>query len=56
MQSKTLLLIGASRGLGHAMAETFVQRGWKVIGAVRDSAQHTPLHALAGRISAAGPH
>ena len=48
MQSKTLLLIGASRGLGHAMAETFVQRGWKVIGTVRDSAQHTPLHALAG--------
>lgn len=48
MQSKTLLLIGASRGLGHAMAETFVQRGWKVIGTVRDSAQRTPLHALAG--------
>lgn len=48
MHSKTLLLIGASRGLGHAMAETFVQRGWKVIGTVRDSAQHTPLHALAG--------
>lgn len=47
MHSKTLLLIGASRGLGHAMAETFVQRGWKVIGTVRDSAQHTPLHALA---------
>ena len=47
MHSKTLLLIGASRGLGHAMAETFVHHGWQVIGTVRDITQHTPLHALA---------
>ena len=46
MQAKTVLIIGASRGLGHAMAETFVHHGWQVIGTVRDITQHTPLHAL----------
>ncbi|MDR5835739.1 SDR family oxidoreductase [Caballeronia sp. LZ034LL] len=42
----SILLIGASRGLGHAMAEEFVKRGWNVVGTVRGHAR-TPLHALA---------
>lgn len=33
--SKTLLLIGASRGLGYALAEEFLRRGWRVVATVR---------------------
>ncbi|HWJ72574.1 MAG TPA: SDR family oxidoreductase [Kaistia sp.] len=42
----TILLIGASRGLGYAMAAELLRRGWKVIGTVRGS-RRTLLHALA---------
>lgn len=42
----TLLLIGASRGLGRAMATCFVEAGWRVVGTVRGTAR-TPLHELA---------
>ena len=47
MQAKTVLIIGASRGLGQAMAETFIGHGWNVIGTVRQLAPATPLHQLA---------
>ncbi len=43
----TVLIVGASRGLGHAMAAEFVKRGWNVIGTVRNRTGHTPLHDLA---------
>ncbi|MGC8517649.1 MAG: SDR family NAD(P)-dependent oxidoreductase [Steroidobacteraceae bacterium] len=43
-----VLLIGASRGLGYALAEEFVKRDWNVIGTVRGSVR-TELHALAER-------
>lgn len=43
----TLLLIGASRGLGYAMAAEFVQKGWHVIGTVRHGTGRTLLHDLA---------
>ena len=43
----SILLIGASRGLGHAMAAEFLKRGWAVVGTVRDPAARTPLHELA---------
>ena len=43
---KALLLIGASRGLGAAMAEEFAKRGWKVVGTVRGSSR-TLLHYIA---------
>ena len=33
---KTILLIGASRGLGFAMVEEYLQRGWHVIATGRD--------------------
>jgi NAD(P)-dependent dehydrogenase (short-subunit alcohol dehydrogenase family) len=43
-----ILLVGASRGLGHAMASEFLQRGWKVVGTIR-SYDKTALHDLADR-------
>ncbi|MEU7164444.1 SDR family NAD(P)-dependent oxidoreductase [Streptomyces morookaense] len=45
----TALVIGASRGLGHAMTAEFLDRGWNVVGTVRDSTDRTPLHDLADR-------
>ncbi|NYT79614.1 SDR family oxidoreductase [Alcaligenaceae bacterium] len=41
-----ILIIGASRGLGHAMAAECLNRGWNVVGTVRDSIR-TELHDLA---------
>ena len=43
---RKLLLIGASRGLGYAMAEEFLKRGWDVVGTVRGETR-TRLHELA---------
>ena len=45
----SVLLIGASRGLGHAIAEEYVGRGSRVLATVR-SAARTPLHDLADRV------
>jgi len=45
---KNLLIVGASRGLGYAMAEEFLARGWNVIGTVRGTAR-TLLHELSER-------
>lgn len=42
----TVLIVGASRGLGQAMAVEFVARGWSVIGTVRGT-ERTKLHDLA---------
>lgn len=42
----TTLIVGASRGLGHAMAAEFLGRGWNVIGTVRGS-DRSQLHDLA---------
>lgn len=41
----TLLIVGASRGLGHAMAAEFLEKGWNVLGTVRGG--RTRLHDLA---------
>ncbi|MCF3132774.1 SDR family oxidoreductase [Streptomyces olivochromogenes] len=46
-RTPTALIVGASRGLGHAMAAEFLSRGWNVIGTVRDTSTQTPLHDLA---------
>src|SRR5579872_3244282 len=43
----TILIIGASRGLGHAMAAEFLNKGWNVVGTVRAGAGRTLLHELA---------
>lgn len=45
---KTVLLVGASRGLGYAMGEEFLKRGWNIMGTVRGGAR-TALHELAQR-------
>jgi NAD(P)-dependent dehydrogenase (short-subunit alcohol dehydrogenase family) len=44
---QTALIVGASRGLGHAIATELFTRGRHVIGTVRDPAAWTPLHDLA---------
>ena len=44
--SGSILLIGASRGLGLAMATEFLRKGWNVVGTVRGTAR-TELHDLA---------
>jgi NAD(P)-dependent dehydrogenase (short-subunit alcohol dehydrogenase family) len=44
--SKSLLIIGASRGLGYAMVEEFLKRDWTIVGTVRGNAR-TKLHDLA---------
>jgi NAD(P)-dependent dehydrogenase (short-subunit alcohol dehydrogenase family) len=36
---KTVLLIGASRGLGFAMTEEYLKRGWRVIATARDTSR-----------------
>ncbi len=43
----SILLIGASRGLGHAMAAEFLEKGWAVTGTVRAGSGRTKLHDLA---------
>ncbi len=43
---RTILLIGASRGLGYAMAAEFLKKGWNVVGTVRGNAR-TAMHDLA---------
>jgi NAD(P)-dependent dehydrogenase (short-subunit alcohol dehydrogenase family) len=45
---KRSLLIGASRGLGLAIAEEYLKRGWSVVGTVRGS-ERTKLHDLRDR-------
>ena len=43
--SKSILVIGASRGLGLAIAEQYLKRGWHVVGTVRGT-ERTKLHDL----------
>jgi NAD(P)-dependent dehydrogenase (short-subunit alcohol dehydrogenase family) len=45
MTGRSILIVGASRGLGLAMTAEFADRGWRVVGTVR--ARATRLHALA---------
>jgi NAD(P)-dependent dehydrogenase (short-subunit alcohol dehydrogenase family) len=43
----TILIVAAGGGLGHAMAEEFLNKGWNVIGTVRPGGPRTKLHDLA---------
>lgn len=45
-ETKSALIIGASRGLGLGLAEGFAGRGWRVVGTVRPNGR-TGLHDLA---------
>lgn len=47
----TILIIGASQGLGHGMAAECVKRGWDVVGTVRETTR-TELHDLADKHAA----
>lgn len=42
----TILLVGASRGLGYAMAAEFTKKGWHFVGTVREDG-NTELNRLA---------
>jgi NAD(P)-dependent dehydrogenase (short-subunit alcohol dehydrogenase family) len=42
MAAPTILIVGASRGLGRGMAQEFAARGWTVIATVRDPAATEP--------------
>ena len=48
MAGSTALIVGASRGLGLALAAEYLARGWTVIGTVRGEAPATGLHRLVG--------
>jgi len=43
----TVLIIGASRGLGRALAAEFLKRDWNVVGTVRALNGRTGLHDMA---------
>lgn len=45
--TSTVLIVGASRGLGLAMAAEFLGKGWNVVGTVRAGKARTKLHELA---------
>ncbi|WP_345781044.1 SDR family NAD(P)-dependent oxidoreductase [Dyella humicola] len=45
-ENRTALIVGASRGLGLALANEYLKRDWRVIATVRGS-RHTLLHDLA---------
>lgn len=51
-QNKSILIIGASRGLGWGLARAYLRRGWRVVATVRPGAVATPLHALEGEFPA----
>ena len=44
--SKTALIVGASRGLGFALAREYVRRGWRVIATIRQSSRPEALRSL----------
>lgn len=43
---RSILIIGASRGLGLGLAKAFVAQGWTVTATVRSAAQQAPLQGL----------
>lgn len=49
---KTVLLIGASRGLGFAMAEEYLKRGWRVIATCREGSMEKLLQLAKGSCGA----
>lgn len=50
--SKTVLIVGASRGLGLGLAKQFSAEGWKVIGTVRDPSRAEALKAAGVQVEA----
>jgi 3-oxoacyl-[acyl-carrier protein] reductase len=65
--SKSIVITGASKGIGRAAADSLVEHGWSVIGVARSSPRHFPgvfietdladqnhTHALARNLAARG--
>ncbi len=48
---KTALIVGASRGLGHALAEEYANRGWHVFATVRDPSTAKAIKSGAGEVT-----
>lgn len=48
--SRSILIIGASRGLGLGLASEFAAQGWAVTATVRSAAQQAPLQGLGARV------
>src|SRR6266536_5660920 len=48
-QSRTALVVGASRGLGLGLAAELQSRGWDVVATVRDQAGDRRLRELAAK-------
>ena len=48
--NKSLLIIGASRGLGLALAREYLNRGWRVVATVRNNTK-TALHEFSETLS-----
>lgn len=46
--SKSVLIIGASSGIGLGLAQAWLERGWSVTATVRDDKGEAALRALAG--------
>ncbi len=49
MTDKTVLVVGASRGIGLGLVKEFAADGWSVVGTVRDKAKAAELAALADK-------
>lgn len=47
---RSILIIGASRGLGLGLASEFAAQGWAVTATVRSAAQEAPLQGLGVRV------
>lgn len=50
-EQKTVIVTGASKGLGESLVEVFAEAGWTVIAAARSEGK---MNALAGRLADAG--
>ena len=50
MSDKTILIVGASRGIGLGLVEAFAKDGWRVIATVRDKAKAADLAKLGDKV------
>ncbi|MGV7247182.1 SDR family oxidoreductase, partial [Caballeronia sp. M23-90] len=46
---KTVLIVGASRGLGHEFARQYCRDGWRVLATARDAASLSGLEAMGAK-------
>ena len=50
MSGKTVLIVGASRGIGLGLAKVYAEAGWNVIATVRDASKAEALKALGSNV------